>query len=300
MRQVISGNGVDTTATVLAALKTRDQLWMAHLFLIGDRLDPKAIWLTDWESPLYWGQYGTFNPGRISRGSCDVKIGLEVATLDLKWTPQNQAYSANMATANPYQLAQLGMYDNWPVRIWKTYMPTAGDANTWGAMEWFGGRVAESKIARGEIQFTVNSFLDVVNQKVPLNVIELTNSLAGFKGATPPVGLSVVPQFATIATSTPNVIIGDCTAPSAHQIFAANAFLQGFMVFNPGGTLDGFWTAIMDSQEVIISTVHYNQFTVYKALPWAPTPGVDTFYVSATPVADEDGFPWVPSPGSAI
>ena len=55
----------------------------------------------------------------------------------------------------------------------------------------------------------------------------------------------------------------------------------------------------MDNQQVTISGTNYNQFTVYKALPWAPTPGVDTFYVSATPVADEDGFPYVPSPTTA-
>src|SRR5258707_6259105 len=46
--------------------------------------------------------------------------------------------------SSPYQLSQMGFWDNWPVRVWTAYMPTKGDANTYGASELFGGRVARN------------------------------------------------------------------------------------------------------------------------------------------------------------
>jgi hypothetical protein len=44
---------------------------------------------------------------------------------------------------------------------------------------------------------------------------------------------------------------------------------------------------------------------LFSPLPWAPTPNADTFYVSrAFPLNKDDGqyvgFPYVPSPESAI
>ena len=44
---------------------------------------------------------------------------------------------------------------------------------------------------------------------------------------------------------------------------------------------------------------------IFSPLPWPPTPGVDTFYVSTTApinVGDESyyGFPYVPNPTQAV
>lgn len=162
------------------------------------------------------------------------EIGLNVASLDIDWTPAARSFFFNVSLVNPYQLAQIGYYDNWPVRVWTCYMPTPGDANTFGASELFGGRVAETRMERGLIRFTINSFLDVVNQVVPTNVIELTNTLAAYRGATPPAGLSQVPYFTVVEGSGTRTIYGDCTSPSAHQLFAANVFQFGFLVFTAG------------------------------------------------------------------
>jgi hypothetical protein len=206
-------------------------------------------------------------------------------------------------TASPYQLARLGFYDDWPVRVWTVYMPTPGDADTFGCSEFFGGRVASTVAERGEIRFTVNSFLDVINQNVPTNVIELTNTLAAYRGATPPAGLSVVPQFKVREGSSTKTILGECLSPTPGQIFSTDAFQFGYLVFNSGGaaTLGGMWSAVATNY----GSTPYNVFVLFSDLPWAPTPNADTFYVSAAfPLNKDDGqyvgFPYVPSPETAI
>ncbi len=323
MRQVIAGDGSDSTAAVAAWLASHRELTVATLLLIGDPEDPQSIWLTDWEAPLCWpvwtslktsaGFVNAFDPAIIKRGKVESKIGLAVSAMELKWSPRPAAAGITIDTSNPYQLAAMGFYDNWPVRLWKVYMPTPGDANSFGASILFGGRVADSSVTRGLITITVNSFLDVVNQQVPTNVIELTNTLAAYKGATPPTGQSRIPQFSVIAPSTTTQITCDEVSPDAHHIFDGPWNMHtpqlggGFLVFNspPGSTLGRVWSAILSNDRVTILGVHYNRITLFTPLPWAPTPGTDTFYVSGTaPInkADGDyvGFPYVPGPQSAI
>jgi len=307
MRKVISGNGTDTTATVAAYLQSSKEIRLANLYLIGEADDPAAIWLTDYESPLAWPIWGTFLPGVIKRGTVTTKVGLEVSTLDLTWSPGNVTFTQSVATASPYQLAQLGYYDNWKVRCWTVYMPTPGDANTFGASELFGGFIGNSKVDQGKIVFRLDSFLRVVNEYVPTNVIELLNTAAAYAGPTPPAGFSEIPQFDVIAGGSNNVVIGACTTPSAGHVFDTDAFKQGFLVFNdgPGATLGRVWAAIQHNILITVGGTDYNQFQLYNSLPWPPTPGVDTFYVSAAcPINQADGtyvgFPYVPSPESSV
>jgi hypothetical protein len=307
MRKVIGGDGSDTTTATAAWLAGGNQFLMANLYLIGEVGDPLALWLTDWEAPLLWSAWGTFQPAVIKRGSVASKIGLAVDSLDITWSPKAASLTSSVKTANPYQLGQMGIYDNWKVRIWTVYMPTAGDANTFGASELFGGRVADTTIERGDIQFKVNSFLDVVNQNVPTNVIELLNTAASYAGATPPPGFNHIPQFNVVTGNSTTTIEGDCTNLGPHQVFSTNAFQHGYMVFNNGpfATLAGVWSAIQQNVSVTIGGINYNQFLLYAPLPWAPTPGSDTFYVSgASPINQADGtyfgFPYVPNPEAAV
>jgi hypothetical protein len=61
---------------------------------------------------------------------------------------------------------------------------------------------------------------------------------------------------------------------------------------------------IQENVGITIGDENYlNQFILYAPLPFPPTPGVDTFYVSAPAPVDEsddpeafDGFLYVPSP----
>ncbi len=304
MKQVINGQGQDSTAAVAAWLAANNQLWLRNLYLIGEPEDPRALWLTDHESPLLWSLWGTFRPAVIKRGTVNSSIGLDVDKLDLTWSPLPASSSSRIDRAGPYKLAQLGIYDNWPVRVWTCYMPTPGDADTFGCSELFGGYIASSSVERGTVQLTVNSFLNVVNQAVPTNVIELTNTRAAYRAATPPPGFSQVPQFKVLEGSSTRTVIGDCTSPLAHQLFDTNVFQHGYLVFNRGGTLDGVWSAILENYDAMVAGSHYNGFVLYSPLPWAPDPETDTFYVSAAfPINKEDGeyagFPFVPSPTSS-
>lgn len=316
MRSVLGGDGSDTTSAVAAWLSAGNEFAMANVYLIGEPEDPMALWLTDWESPLCWpiwtkekvapGTPNAFDPAVIKRSTVSSKIGLDVQTLTITWTPKAGTPSQSIATATPHQLAQLGFYDNWPVRVWTCYMPTPGDANTYGCSELFGGRIATPTVARNAITFKVNSWLDVVNHTVPTNVIELLNTAASYAGATPPAGFSQIPVFNVITGGSPTMVIGDCVSPSAHHIFSTNAFQRGFLVFKdgPGATLARMWSAIKANNSVNVSGTNYNQFLLYAPLPWAPTPGVDTFYVSAAaPINQADGsyygFPYVPNPEQA-
>ena len=311
MRTFTAGNGTDSTSAVLAYLKAGNQFRLADLYLIGEPDDPGAVWLTNWESNLSWPVWGTFNSSVIERDTVTSQVGLQVDSLSVTWHPPLTAFGSSIASANPYQKAQLGVYDNWRVRVWRCVMPTAGDANTYGACEWFGGWINDSEIGRGYIKFTVASFLSVVNQKIPPNVIEASNAYASYTGAFPsaPDGETQVPTFVVVAPSNTNQILGQCTGPSPGSIYAKNRFIRGYLQFT-SGSLKGFWSPIAANQSYNAGGgIHYNQFQTFAQFPWAPNPG-DTFYASVQPAADFagassagetfQGFPYVPSPVAAI
>lgn len=307
MRKVIGGNGADNTAATQAWLLATPNPIIRHLFLIGAPEDPRSIWLTDHEAPVIYQPYGTFQPSVIKRGQVTASIGLEVQTLQVTWAPNNTASTASMATASPLQLARLHVFDNWPVRIFRTFMPTPGDANTLGCCDWFGGRVKTTETSRGQLVFNVNSYLDVVTQKLPANVIEVTNTMAGYTAATAPPSSSI-PVFDTFTGSSQNVIYGDCLSPTFGHVYDNGTFNEGYMIFlaGPGATLAGAWSAVGVSEKFTDGDSNeHNEFQLYALLPWPPTPGVDKFYVSsAAPInlGDESyyGFPWVPTPQTAV
>jgi hypothetical protein len=306
MRQVINGYGADSTAATLAYLQANNVFRLCNLYLIGYPEDPNALWLTDYESPLQWPVWGDapFLNAAIKRGTVSTKVGLAVQTLQITWTPKNAAYGYTTATSNPWQLAQAGYYDNVPVRVWSCYMPAPGDAMTYGCSALFGGRIGQCKIIRGNIVFSVTSFLDVVNQMVPTNVIEMYSQSAAYSGATPPAGFSVIPQFVVAVSASDTVIVGDCTNIGPHHQFGTNVLRGGYLVFNAGGTLGpSNWSAIQENVGITIGSENYlNQFVLYTPLPFPPSVG-DTFSVSAPAPVDQsddpeafDGFLYVPSP----
>ena len=80
------------------------------------------------------------------------------------------------------------------------------------------------------------------------------------------------------------------------------------MVFlsGTGATLAGVWSAIGANGAYTDGDGNkHSIFKIYTPLPWAPTPGVDSFYVSMTApanAADGDyfGFPYVPAPQGSL
>lgn len=230
--------------------------------------------------------------------------------MEFQWAPKITAFGTSILTANPYQKVQNGFYDNMKFRLWRCVMPTPGDAMTLGACEYFGGRVSKSEVGRAQINFSINSFLEVANQKVPPNVIELGNTLSNYSGHVPVIsdGETQLPQFVVVAPTTNNLVTATCLSPSAGKIYGNNKFQFGFIRFNPGSSLAGFYSIVASNQNFKSGTVHYNQFTLYAPFPWSPSPG-DTFYASIKPpqtLADASaafeyyGFPSVPQPEGAV
>ncbi len=308
MRQVISGTGTNTTAATQAYLNSTVNPYIRDLILIGRPEDPNAIRLTNHEAPVVYPPWGTFMPYAGSRDMVETKIGLEAQNLSIRWAPSNQSNTANTGTASPFQLARLHFYDNWPVRIFRAFMPTPGDAMTLGAADWFGGRVTNANVERNKLTFNLTSFLDVVTQKVPSTVIEVTNTLAGTTAVTLPAGDPSIPIFQCFTGSTENFIIADALSPTLDRIYSGNLFVGGYMVFlsGPGATLAGAWSAIGQNGEFTDGDGnHHSEFEIYTPLPWPPTPTVDTFYVSMAPpinLGDESyyGFPYVPNPQTGV
>lgn len=306
MRLCLNSAGVDVTVACMNYLKGTDAPLIRHLYLIGDPENPNSIRLTDHEGPIVYGAWGTFQQSVVKRGGIKAAVGLEVQKTTVTWTPGNLQTGVTIATANPLQLARIHYYDNWPIRIWKIFTPTPG--GILGACEWFGGRIGSCTVGRNQIEFNVNSFLDVVTQKLPPNVIESTSTLAGYTAATRPAGDATQPTFSVFTGSNPSVIYGDTLSPSSGHIYSVGEFNAGYMVFldGPGATLGGVWSAIGSSLEFDDGNGnHHNQFNIYTPLPWAPTPTVDTFYVSkSAPInfgeAGYAGFLFVPQPTQAV
>ena len=310
MRVTQAGDQSISTAAVQAYLNGTDSPILRDLYIIGPPESPNALYLTNHEAPVLYSPYGTFQPSVITRDGVKAQVGLDAQELGITWSPGRLASDAttNTTTATPYQLAAQHFYDNWPVLILRCFMPTPGDANTLGCAIWFGGRVHNCETGRNRIKFNTKSYLDVLTQKVPSTVIEVTNTLASTTPVTLPAGDPSIPIFECVAGSTENFIIADCLSPTAHKIYSGNLFANGgYMVFlsGVGATLAGAWSAIGQNGEQTVGSTHYSEFELYASLPWPPTPTVDKFYVSKAPpinLGDEGsfGFPYVPTPQQGV
>jgi hypothetical protein len=308
MKQYLSGAGVDTSADVRAFQRANKRQWVADLMLIGEPDDPKAFWLTNYESPLQWSLWGTFLSTNITRGSVRSAIGLEAESLDITWSPRNRTATGNIQNTSPYELARVGFFDNVRFRMWRTVMPTPGDADTFGAAEWFAGWIGDAQTQDGAIQFSINSYMYALNQKVPSGVIEVTNPVASYSGGVPPAGHSTMPQFRVSTTGgvpgSTNTIVYAEPSPDPFAMPSADSLDDCYIVFMNGSTLQGQFSIIGRNTIFSIgSGFHWAEFQLYSPLPWAPSEG-DLFYVSKqAPINKDDGsyfgFPYVPAPETA-
>ena len=303
-RTFTGGDGSDTTAAVLAYLPTAKQIEYADLVRIGEATDSDAQWLTSWNSPLSYPVEGIFKPSNFERGRVESKIGLTVASLDFKWRPQMTQFTQNIGSANPYQLAQIGKYDNKKFKLWRAVMPTPGDAKTLGACKFFGGWISKSVVQRGEIAFTIDSFLNVLNQKVPVATIQSTSVIPAFTGATPVTvdGETAIPIFQIVAGSSQTVLLAKCLSPTANKIYGNHKLQNGYAYFQPTSSLAGVSSTIADNFNFNAGGgVHYNYIQIFSPLPWTPVPG-DQFFVSTqkSPVQAPYSFLFVPAPEQAF
>ena len=313
MKTFLAGNGTDSSSATIAFLQGPggQNFYEALLILIGETEDPDAIFLTDWDAPLLWRPWGLFQPGAVAKDKAASKFGFEVESLNLKWRPPLGTFTNILATTSQYQRARLGVYDNRRVRIWQTVMPTPGDADTYGACEYFGGWINSAEVVRGEISFDVSSYLSALSVKLPANVVENTSTLAAYMAGTPVLadGETSVPTFIVQTDSSSTVILADCIQPTAHKVYSTNKLMNGYLVFT-SGSLKGLMSAVLGNSNFNAGGgTHYNEIQCVSAFPWDPAPG-DRFYISMQPPVvptDATGgiyqcydFPFLPDPETTV
>ena len=286
MRSFINGSGTDVTSAVISYLAAHRQLLCADLIQLQTAVQGEAwsqnILMTLFDRPLTWSHVGTFVPGRFSRGEIESSVGLDTESMDLDWHLRDSDVFYNPpadVAITQLQAFERGLWDNGLVNVFRTVMPTVGDANTYGAMQVFGGRIGEvSKLTRTGVTLKVNSLLELLDQYIPTNLIEATNIQCQYGIGQPPAGLSVLPVFTVAAGSTPGLLLGNCVSPNSGQLFAADTFDFGYIQFNSGTSLGKIFRSVWFSEP----QSGLNAFYFYDPLPWLPAVGEHfTAYVPA-------------------
>jgi hypothetical protein len=281
MRTFLDGSGSDSTAAVIAHLAQRRQIFCADLVQIktyfqGEQWSQNRL-LAIYDRPLKWSHVGTFVPAKIKRGEIESKVGLETVTLELTWPIDDTELLLGFSPTDGsvptlLQSFESGIWDNGRVYVYRTYMPTDGDADTFGACTLFAGRIAEASPERTGVSLKVNSLTELFDAQLPPNLIEPTNVQSEFSIGQPPAGLSSVPSFTVVAGSTPSTIVANCTGPNAGQIFADEVFDFGYLFFDTGGDCGLMFRTVRRST----NGFGHNKFLLYEPLPWTPKAG-DTF-----------------------
>jgi hypothetical protein len=299
MRSFIAGDGSDSSAAAYAYSATHRQFQDVDLYVIntapwyaGQYLG-KQFRLTSHPAPLVWSYRGTFVPATISRGEVQSKIGLEVDSLDVTWSPQLSDLLASPDTSEEHDgiigdgtstavLTALqgffaGVFDNGILEVWRCRMLPGGDCNTLGACLLFSGRIGSLELDRLSPKITVMSRLETLNVQVPTNLVEPGNILTQYSvGVLPPNGPA---SFTVLSGSTASVIYATpVSAPSGYTP-ANDLYDTGYVVIASGCALGGSYRRIR--QQLIEGGNH--AFYLQTPLPFAPTPG-DTF-VPYVPVA---------------
>jgi hypothetical protein len=277
MRSFIGGNGSNTTSAVQAYLAANRQLCAADLLQLKTAIQGEQwsqnILLTAFDRPLTWSQVGTFVPGRFTRGEIDSTVGLDTISMDLEWYLRDSDVFFNApgrVTVTQIQAFERGLWDNGLVNVYRTVMPTIGDANTYGATQMFGGRIAEvTEISRVGVKVKVNSLLELLDLNVPTNLIEATNVQCQYGIGQPPAGLPAAPVFTVVAGAPAGILWGDCISPTSGQLFGADTFDFGYIQFASGTSLGEIFRSVWFSEP----QSGHNAFYLYDPLPWLPATG---------------------------
>jgi hypothetical protein len=281
MRSFIGGSGTNTTSAVVTYLAANRALRCADLLQLQTAIQGQPwsqnVLLTSFDRPLTWSQVGTFVPGRFTRGEVDSQIGLDTVSMDLEWCLRDSDVFFNApggVVITQLQAFERGLWDNGLVNVYRTVMPTLGDANTYGAMQLFGGRIGEvSELSRTGVKLKVNSLLELLDLNVPTNLIEATNVQCQYGIGQPPAGLSAVPVFSVVAGAPAGILWGSCVSPNSGQLFGADTFDFGYIQFVSGSSLGQIFRSVWFSEPQSVSGGSYNAFYLYDQLPWRPAVG---------------------------
>ncbi len=163
-----------TASPGLLALLASRQFFVADLFLFTLSGGMQLRYCSgegdiSWNSGT-WNAGGTSGPYFIREGSnarCHWKTGVEVDTLVFDVMPG----SATVAGLAFSSAVQKGVFDGAELTLYRAFMPSYGNMAQ-GTVIMFAGRVAEIDIGNSRITFTINSHLELLNQKLPRNLYQ--------------------------------------------------------------------------------------------------------------------------------
>lgn len=252
MKVCIDGNGIDRTQVLLQYLIQRKPLWTAELYQLRAPRSAATpfsapLLLTDWSSALTWSYVGNFKSAKIKHAPISTTIGLDAEEIAIDWAPGNSMVIFASDGVTPlesyYTAFREGLFDHGLVRIWRTYMPNPGNSNHFGAVMQTQLRIGDVQTDSLGIHIKATSILEVLNRKIPPNLIEDANINAQWLLATNPVDM--VAQ----AGSTQQLILAKPQANPA-QTFAPGYFRYGHIYFNvvsAAGELNGHYRQVQDS-----------------------------------------------------
>lgn len=158
----------------LLSLLASRQFFSVDLFLFnlngGAQLrycsgDKEIVW-----NALTWNAGNTTGPYFIREGNnarCHWRAGIEVDTLTFDVMPGTSSIAGV-----PFLAAiQRGAFDGAELTLYRAFMPTYGNTAE-GTVTMFAGRVAEIDIGDSVASFSVNSHLELLNQKLPRNLYQ--------------------------------------------------------------------------------------------------------------------------------
>jgi uncharacterized phage protein (TIGR02218 family) len=249
-----------------------------------------------WNSTV-WSAGGTVGPYVIRQGKaakCRWKTGVEVDSLTFDIIP---GYST--VAGLPFLVAiNQGIFDGAEVTLYRAFMPSYGNMAE-GAVIIFVGRVAELEIGNSITQFTINSHLELLNQKLPRNLYQAgcINTLYDTACAVDAEALAVT---ATVATgSFTHRILASLSAESGY-------FDLGKVVFITGNN-SGISRTVKTYMRGIPSSVDFT--APFPSIPatgdsFKIYPGCDkqqnTCASKFTNLANFRGFPYIPENSTAV
>lgn len=184
-----------------------------------------------------------------------------------------------------------------PVTMWRAFMPTPGDLDTFGAAVMFRGRVSSFSVDKEDVKITVASLMEVFQQKVPTQTVQPGNRWAPFN-------FQVTEDYVGSGSGVSggyNWITCSFTPQGSAPAVADGVFAEGFaLIYNSNGQ---WWRKVYTNAGTSGSTT---TVTWLEPLPLSTNGGNWTvkLWLSGTTenVSGQpgQGFPYVPQPLTQI
>jgi hypothetical protein len=194
MRKFTDGSNGDTTLTVQAYLETASEPLIYTLVVIqlarwvtnpsvatpGDPLFTAKFLLTNYPAAVKYTPLGVFNAANIKHNSISFQVGLEMQPFEVVWTPapgesvlpaQSVALLGAFPSISVLSGVDQGFFDGAYISVYKTVMPTPGDANTYGVTLLQRGVVDTASVNGQEITFSCVDPIAHANNQIPSQLV---------------------------------------------------------------------------------------------------------------------------------